>query len=396
MNVATRPADTRNADALIDGARSLIPALRERSAEAQAARKLPDATIADYKRLELMRCLQPTMFGGYGSDYRVFSKMLRTLAQGCGSSAWVAAVHGEHSWVLGSFPKEAQHDVWDKNPFAVASASVAPNGTAEPVSGGYRLNGRWGFASGCDHAQWIVLGSMSKAASGKTETRMCLLPMDQVEVIDDWHVMGLAGTGSKSIAVKDVIVPEAHTVLMGELKRGTAPGAKVHAGNPLYRMPRNFLAVFSLSSVVVGLAERAVAELVDHTRERRSRGLRVADIEAQQLMVAEAAAKAETAALVGEHTIDRNIRLVEDGAEITAEQVAWTRRNSSYSAQLALSAVKLIFEAAGGTALYMNNPLQEILRDATAAAAHLSLTWHRSAPYYGQSRLGLPIDIDAL
>jgi 3-hydroxy-9,10-secoandrosta-1,3,5(10)-triene-9,17-dione monooxygenase len=241
-----------------------------------------------------------------------------------------------------------------------------------------------------------VLGSMCKSASGKPETRMCLLPMSEVEVIDDWHVMGLAGTGSKSIGVKDVFVPEAHTVPLSELKRGTAPGSKVHAGNPMYRVPRNCLAVFSLSSVVVGLAERAVAELVDHTRERRSRGVRVADIEAQQLMVAEATAQAESAALIGEHTIERNLRSVEDGVEITAEQVAWTRRNSSYSAQLALSAVKLIFEAAGGTALYLNNPLQEILRDATAGAAHLSLTWHRSAPYYGQIRLGLPVDFDVL
>jgi 3-hydroxy-9,10-secoandrosta-1,3,5(10)-triene-9,17-dione monooxygenase len=395
MNVAARPTDTRNADALIERARSLVPALRQRTAQTQAERKLPDETIADYKRLELMRCLQPAMFGGYGSDYRIFSKMLRELAHGCGSSAWVAAVHGEHSWVVGNFPKEAQHAVWDSNPFAVASASVAPNGTAEPVSGGYRLNGRWGFASGCDHAQWLVLGSMSKA-NGKSETRMCLLPMSQVEVIDDWHVIGLTGTGSKSVAVKDVFIPEAHTVSLHDLKHGTAPGAAVHANNPMYRMPRNMLAVFSLSSVVVGLAERAVAELVDYTRERRSRGLRVADIEAQQLMVAEAAAQAETAALVGEHTIERNMRFIEDGAAVTAEQVAWTRRNSSYSAQLALSAVKLIFEAAGGAALYMNNPLQEIFRDATAGAAHLSLTWHRSAPYYGQIRLGLPVDIDVL
>ncbi len=396
MNVATRPAGTRNADALIERARSLVPVLRQRSAQAQAERKLPDETIADYKRLELMRCLQPTMFGGYGSDYRVFSRMVRALAQGCGSSAWVACVHGEHSWVVGSFPEEAQHAVWDKNPFAVASASVAPNGTAEPVSGGYRLNGRWGFASGCDHAQWIVLGSMCKAASGKAETRMCLLPMSEVEVIDDWHVMGLAGTGSKSIGVKDVFIPEAHTVSLSELKRGTAPGAKVHAGNPMFRMPRNCLALFSLSSVVVGLAERAVAELVDYTRERRSRGLRVADIEAQQIMVAEAAAQAETAALVGEHTIERNLRTIEDGTEIPVEQVAWTRRNASYSAQLALSAVRLILEAAGGTALYTCNPLQEIFRDATAGAAHLSLTWHRSAPYYGQIRLGLPVDYDVI
>ena len=115
-----------------------------------------------------------------------------------------------------------------------------------------------------------------------------------------------------------------------------------------------------------------------------------------QLMVAEAAAQAETAALVGEHTIDRNIKLVESRQEITAEQVAWSRRNASYSTQLAHSAVKLIFEAAGGTALYAGNPLQEIFRDTMAASAHLSLTWHRAAPAYGQIRLGLPVDFDAL
>lgn len=395
MNVAARPTDTRNAEALIERARSLVPVLRQRSAQTQSLRKLPDETIADYKRLELTRCLQPAMFGGYGSDYRVFSKMVRALAHGCGSSAWVACVHGEHSWVVGNFSKEAQQSVWDKNPFAVASASVAPNGAVEPVSGGYRLNGRWGFASGCDHAQWILLGAMSRA-NGKPEALMCLLPMSDVEVIDDWHVIGLSGTGSKSIAVKDVFIPETHVVTMHDLKRGTAPGAAVHPGNPMFRVPRNMLAVFSLSSVVVGLAERAVAELVDHTRERRSRGLRVADFESQQLMVAEAAAQAETAALIGENTIERNLQLIESGTELTPEHVAWARRNSSYSAQLALSAVKLILEAAGGTALFLNNPLQEIFRDATAGASHLSLTWHRSAPYYGQIRLGLPVDFDVL
>jgi alkylation response protein AidB-like acyl-CoA dehydrogenase len=394
-DVATTNTRSESAEILIERARSLIPTLRQRSKQANAARCLPQETIDDFKRLELTRCLQPAMFGGWGADYRVFSKMLRTLAQGCGSSAWVAAVHGEHNWVIGNFAESAQHEVWDDNPQAVASASFAPSGSAEPVAGGHRLSGRWGFASGCDHAQWILLGSMAQR-SGAPESRMFLVPMGQVEIVDDWHVMGLCGTGSKSIVVKDVMVPPARSVSMHELKSGTAPGAAVHRGNALYRTPRNLLALFSLSSVVVGLAERAVTEFVDFTRERRSRGLRVADLEAVQLMVAEAAAQAETAALVGEHTIERNTVMVGSRQEITAEQVAWSRRNASYSTQLAHSAVKLIFEAAGGTALYATNPLQEIFRDTMAAAAHLSLTWHRAAPYYGQIRLGLPVDFDTL
>ena len=122
MNITANIADTRPAEILIEGAKSLVPELRRRAPRTLAERKLPQETIADFQRLELTRCLQPVMFGGYGSDYRIFSRMLRALAQGCGSSAWVAAVHGEHDWVIGNFPAEAQHEVWDRNPPETDSA----------------------------------------------------------------------------------------------------------------------------------------------------------------------------------------------------------------------------------------------------------------------------------
>jgi alkylation response protein AidB-like acyl-CoA dehydrogenase len=396
MNVEALPiSDSRNPEILVERARSLIPALRQRAKQATAERRLPQETIDDFRRLELTRCLQPRMFGGFASDYRVFSKMLRALAQGCGSSAWICAVHGEHNWVIGQFAEPAQRDVWSGNPHAVASASYPPSGTAEPVAGGHRLTGRWGFASGCDHAQWLQLNGVVQDG-GKRQERLFLLPIGSAEIIDDWDVMGLCGTGSKSVVVKDVVVPASHSVSLHELKTGTAPGAALHAGYPLYRTPRSLLASFSLSSVCVGLAERAVEEFTAFTRERRSRGLRVADLESVQLTVSEAAAQAETAAMLIEQTIDRNIRLVESRAEITAEHVAWTRRNSSYATELSRSAVASIFQVAGGTALYAGNPLQEIFRDMMAASAHLSLTWHRAAPMYGQLRLGLPVEFDSL
>jgi 3-hydroxy-9,10-secoandrosta-1,3,5(10)-triene-9,17-dione monooxygenase len=395
MTVAMTAARQAHPEILIERARSLIPSLRQRSAQAAAERCLPKETIEDFRRLELTRCLQPAMFGGFASDYRVFSKMLRTLAQGCGSSAWVCAVHGEHNWVIGNFSEEAQRDVWSRDPDAVASASVPPMGTAEKISGGHRISGRWGFASGVDHAQWLLLNAVAKDG-GKSEERLFLIPVGAAEIVDDWQVMGLCGTGSNSVVVKDVMVRATHSVSIHELKTGTGPGAAVHPGHALYRTPRSLLASFSLSSVNVGLAERAVEEFTSFTRERRSRGLRVADLEAIQLTVSEAAAKVEAAALLVEQTIDRNIRSVEAGADIAAEQVAWTRRNSSYATRLSRDAVAAIFEAAGGTALYASNPLQEIFRDAMAASAHLSLIWHRAAPMYGQIRLGQPVDFDSL
>src|SRR5947207_14434834 len=132
---ATARSDAQNAEILIERGRSLVPVLRQRSKQATAERRLPKETIDDFQRLGLTRCLQPAMFGGFASDYRVFSKMLRTLAQGCGSSAWVAAVHGEHNWVVGNFSEQAQRDVWSGNPHGVDSASVAPYGTDEPGGG---------------------------------------------------------------------------------------------------------------------------------------------------------------------------------------------------------------------------------------------------------------------
>ena len=396
MNDATT-STTRgeSAEILIERARSLVPALRQRSKQANADGRLPRETIDDFQRLGLTRCLQPKMFGGFGSDYRVFSKMIRALAQGCGSSAWVCAVHTEHSWVVGQFSESAQHAVWDDDPLAVASASFMVGSTADVVAGGHRLSGRWGYVSGCDYAQWVLLHAMVKG-DGAPEARLFLVPIGEVEIIDDWDVLGLRGTGSKSVTVKNLLVPADRSVSIHELKTGTAPGTAVHADNPLYRTPRNMLALFSLSTVNVGLAERAVTEFVEFTRARQSRGVRVAGLEAMQLMVAEASAQAETAALIGEHTIDRATQMVESRQAITADDVAWSRRNASYSTQLAQSAVRLIFEAAGGTALYASNPLQEIFRDVMAASAHLSLTWHRAAPPYGQLRLGLPVDFDSL
>jgi alkylation response protein AidB-like acyl-CoA dehydrogenase len=294
---------------------------------------------------------------------------------------------------MGQYSEAAQREVWGGNPLAVASASIAPNGEAEPAPGGHRLRGRWSFASGCDYAQWLLLGGVLKQ-DGKTEERMFLVPVGAVEIVDDWHVMGLRGTGSKSVVIEDLVVPLTHSVSMHELKSGTGPGAAVHADNALYRSARTLFASFSLSSVLVGLAERAVDTFAEYTKARAMRGPRATDLETIQLVVAEAAAQAELAAMLVESTIERNIALVESRQPVTVEHLALTRRNSSYAGRLAQQVVTSIVQVAGGSALYDSNPLQEIFRDVTAGASHLSLTWHRAGQPYGRMRLGLPLEFD--
>src|SRR6516165_3322715 len=145
--------------ALLERARALIPRLAERELAATAARKLPVETIAEYRDAGTLRILQPKRFGGMQSRFSLFSRIVEELTYGCASSAWVYAVLAEHQWIIAQYPEQAQIDVWGEDPLAVASSSLAPREAARRVPGGWRLSGRYPFSSGCDYAQWAIIGT---------------------------------------------------------------------------------------------------------------------------------------------------------------------------------------------------------------------------------------------
>jgi hypothetical protein len=145
--------------ALLERARALIPRLAERAPGATADRNLPPETIAEYHKAGILRILQPRRFGGLQGRFSLFSRIVEELTFGCASSAWVYAVLAEHQWIIAQYPEQAQIDVWGDDPLAVASSSLAPRAPAKRVSGGWHLSGRYTFSSGCDYAQWAILGA---------------------------------------------------------------------------------------------------------------------------------------------------------------------------------------------------------------------------------------------
>src|SRR5215469_17592216 len=145
--------------AMLDRARGLIPRLAEREAAATAARRLPAQTIAEYRDAGILRILHPRRFGGRQGRFSLFSRIVEELTYGCASSAWVYAVLAEHQWIIAQYPEQAQIDVWGDDPEAVASSSLAPRAAAKHVPGGWRLSGRYTFSSGCDYAQWAIIGA---------------------------------------------------------------------------------------------------------------------------------------------------------------------------------------------------------------------------------------------
>src|SRR5271169_2162697 len=185
--------------AMLERARALIPLLAERAPTATAARQLPAQTIAEYRDAGILRILQPKRFGGMQGRFNLFSWIVEELTYGCASSAWVYAVLAEHQWIIAQYPEEAQVDVWGDDPEAVASSSLAPRAAAKRVGGGWRLTGRFPFSSGCDYAQWAILGAFLGQMGDPRSHAYLLVPFAEIEIVDDWQTLGLAATGSKSL-----------------------------------------------------------------------------------------------------------------------------------------------------------------------------------------------------
>ena len=372
-------------------ARALVPSLAERARATEAARRVPNETIAEYRRAGFLRALQPKRFGGAQASFSVFSEIVEILAQGCASSAWVYAVLGEHQWILACMPDEAQADVWGDTPEAVASSSLAPRNTGVPVDGGWRLTGDFPFSSGCDHAQWAILGARAEDAAGNKPTRYMLVPMDQIEIVDDWHVLGLRGTGSKTLRLKDVFVPAHRTVLLGDLLSGNTPGAAILPEYSLLRAPRGFMVPFSLPPVTFALARKALDMVPAALRFRLSRGTRdLGESEVVQLHLAEAGAEIDLASLILHSRRTESMALLESGRPVTAEDAARNRRDIAYAAEMVRRGVERLVEIAGSQTMRDDDPLQPILRDVTTIATHTVVSRQVNYVAYGRAMLGLP------
>ena len=380
-----------SSDPLLAQARSLVPALASREAATTEARRVSDATIADFHRTGILRALQPRRFGGAQASFAVFSAIVETLAMGCGASAWVYAVLGEHQWIIASLPERGQADIWGADPLAVASSSLAPRETARAVPGGWRLSGRYPFSSGCLHAQWAVVGARAEDAAGNRPTRYMFVPMAEIGIIDDWHVLGLRGTGSRSLALDDVFIPEHRTVLLRDLIDGTPPGVAVHPGYDVVRAPRGFLTPFSLGPVAFSLAQRALAHVPASLRARLSRGVRdVADSEFVQLQLGEAAAAIDLACLVMHARRDDCIAALGSGRKIVADDVLRIRRDITYCTHQLRLGVDMLVEISGARTVYDTDVLGALQRDIHTICTHTVVARQMGMVPYGRMLLGLP------
>ncbi|HEV2162264.1 MAG TPA: acyl-CoA dehydrogenase family protein [Stellaceae bacterium] len=380
-------------------AEALLPRLRERAAETETLRRIPDATLADLHAAGLFRMLQPRRVGGSEAHYRALVDIGAIVGRACGSTAWVLTNLASHHWMLGMWPQPAQDEIWggDGPDVLIGSAFAFPAGRASRVAGGWRLKGRWPFSSGIDPSRWTMIGALVEENGAAAEPRVFIVPRSDYTIIDNWHAAGLAGTGSKDVAVTDAFVPDHRSVTVGAIAGGPSPGSAINPG-ALYRLPTFSVFPFILSGVALGIAQGAVAEFANSMRARAATytGKRVAELATLQLRLAEAAALIDAAEKTMLADCAEATALAEAAADFPAEARARWRRDGAFTTRMCVEAVDLVFTGAGGNALYLTHPLQRAWRDVHAAGAHVVVNWDAAGTLYGRVALGLPADVPAL
>lgn len=369
-------------------ARECVPVLRGRAQKCEEARVLLPENEKLLHETGLFRYHQPKRFGGMELPFVAVVDIVAELARGCPSTAWNVGNLGCHHWILGYYEPETQHEVWDENPDVLIASSIAlAAGRGKAVEGGYVVNGHWPFSSGVDNSDWNMLAVTIYGSDERTpvDWRLCLVPKSDYRIIDTWFAMGMVGTGSKDIEVRDVFVPERRALELARCRGGLEhPGAAINKAD-LFRVPIVASAGHPLSATALGAAEGAFEGVVSSfkTRIGTYTGAKVADFQAVQIKIAEARVLIDSA-----RHLMRQSALVFQHETPDIETKLRLRAQNALAVRQARQAVEMLWSCYGANAIYTRDPLQRYLRDLQAINQHFSFNFDIAGAAYGTLTLG--------
>jgi alkylation response protein AidB-like acyl-CoA dehydrogenase len=375
-------------DDILSRCREIVPLLAASAAESERNRSLAPQSVAAMERIGLWRLLTPKRWGGMEADFRIQVAASAALTEGDSAAGWLLLVINAHAFVLASFPPECQEEVFGPNRNVRIPGTLATQGKARAVDGGWRVSGRWQFASGVDHGQWLLIGALQDGDPPRGVH--VVVPKNDVRVDDTWYTLGLRGTGSKDLVLEDVFVPGHRAMATGTLFDGRSPHVSMHPSY-LFRMPVLPVLNYFIDGPLLGLARQALVHHVERTRSRRDiyTGRAKVGSASGQVRVAEASAEITTAELLLDKIGAAFAELVASERLPTLEERATLKWHASYVAELCRRASHRIFEAGGAHAVYDTAPIQATLRDITTAARHAVCDFDTNAEMFGRVALGL-------
>ncbi len=396
-------AEPSGAERLLADVEGLAGEISARAGEIEAGRRVPPDLMDRLRTIGVFRMMAPRSHGGLELDLPAALEVVGALARIEGSVGWIAMIGGVSPIFMPMLPRQVYDRAYQDGPDLITAGSLQPAGTAEAVTGeavagGFRVSGRWTFASGCGHADWMLgLCVMTKGGkpipasaipasdggAGPPMVRAVLLPARDWEIEDTWHVAGLKGTGSHDVVLKDVVVP-AENVIDLEAAQPCVPG-------PLYQAVRTILPL-AHGAFCVGMAQGALSDLValaNTGRQQQRAAVRMRDSEIFQYELGRIEADVRAARAFQEVQIASHWRRAQAG---TLNDPALLVEGAQAAAWLAATCVRIAdacFALGGGAALYESSPLQRRLRDLHAAGQHAAVH-PRAFAGAGKMRLDAP------
>jgi len=380
-----------------DTARKLAPVIEPRRAEIEHGRRLPPDLVARLAEAGLFKLCVPRAYGGGEIEPEALVETLEAVARVDGSTGWCVMIGATSGMVAAYLPDEEARAIYGA-PDVVTGGVFAPRGTATSVDGGFRMTGRWPFASGSQHCAWLMGGCLVRDADGVDgardgsgdrdggpDARLLLLPADEVEILDTWTVAGLCGTGSHDMVVNDAFVPASRAVsIVADPPR--QQGA-------LYAFPIFGLLAVGIAAVALGLGRAAIDELTDLAGAKVPTGSRrrLAQRGAVQADVARAEARLRSGRAFLLDAVGAAWTSARAGDAISLDQRALLRTAATHATREAATAVDIAYDAGGGTSVYATSPLQRHFRDVHVVTQHVMVA-PATFELAGRVLLGIPTD----
>jgi 3-hydroxy-9,10-secoandrosta-1,3,5(10)-triene-9,17-dione monooxygenase len=372
--------DSPRGQELVEAARAMGPALRDRRALAKADAQVPDETMAEFHKAGFFKILQPEQWGGYAMDPQVFYAVGLEVARYCPSSAWVLGVVAVHNWQLAVFDDQAAQDVWADDPTTLISSSYAPVGKVKVVDGGFRLSGRWSFSSGSEHGKWAFLGAVvptPEAPFDMSNYRTFLVPVRDYKIVHNWDVVGLKGTGSHDVVVDDAFVPEHRTHKSMDGFLCDNPGNAVNSA-PLYRMPFMQVFVRAVCTATLGACDGALDAFIEVAKTRQAGPTKMKNDPFARVLAAEAKAEIEEMKLTMFRNFDAMMACCRAGEPIPIEDRVRYRYDSAIVADRCLALSGKMLKASGSGGIREDSDLLSFHLDILASQAHVA---NNSTPF---------------
>ncbi|GLY00463.1 MULTISPECIES: acyl-CoA dehydrogenase family protein [Actinoplanes] len=372
-------------------ATATVPLLREHALWGEQNRRLHDEVLAALGDAGIYRMRVATRYGGLEVDATTLLRTVVEVGRGDGSAAWLTSVWSICAWLAGLFPDHVQDEVF-ADPDTRVCGVLSPTATAVPASGGIVVDGRWQFISGARHSAWQLVLAMAPTPDGAAQWPvMALIPLSELEIVDDWFTAGLRGTGSVATVAREVFVPADRVLPMPAILQGQYASA-ANAASPVFQAPMIATGCVSFAGTAVGLAYAARENFLERMPTRK---ITYTDYAAQRdapithLQLAEATLKAEEAEFHAARLAAKVDERATTGEPWTLLDRVGARAALGRVFQLAKESVDVLTTASGGSSIYETVPIQRAARDIQTLNLHALMHPNTNYELYGRVLCGL-------